>query len=189
MILRVISISLLLFISSDHITCQEFDFLHLKDKNRTSIERAGDLFQIAIPIAGLAYTYYSDDVVGRKQFWKSYLSSLSVTYFLKYTIDKKRPNGHCCESFPSGHTASAFSGAMFIQNRYGFKYGIPSNILASYVGYSRVYAKKHYWEDVLFGALISTVSNMIFTNRLDNYNTSIFISPLSNKLSINLSIN
>ena len=85
MILRVISISLLLFISSDHISCQEFDFLHLKDKNRTSIERAGDLFQIAIPIAGLAYTYYSDDVVGRKQFWKSYLSSLSVTYFLKYT--------------------------------------------------------------------------------------------------------
>ena len=78
MILRVISISLLLFISSDYISCQEFDFLHLKDKNRTSIERAGDLFQIAIPIAGLAYTYYSDDVVGRAKAYESIVKGKSL---------------------------------------------------------------------------------------------------------------
>lgn len=190
MILRVILISFSLILYSDIILCQEFDFLHLKDKSRSSVERVGDLLQIAIPIAGLGYTYYSDDVIGRRQFWKSYLSSLSLTYILKYTIEKKRPNGHCCESFPSGHTAAAFSGAMFIQNRYGYKYGIPSIILASYVGYSRVYAKKHYWEDVLFGALISAVSNIIFTDRIDDdYNASISLSPFLNKLSINLSIN
>tara|TARA_X000001036_G_scaffold25927_2_gene21609 strand:+ start:5912 stop:6484 length:573 start_codon:yes stop_codon:yes gene_type:complete len=190
MILRAISISLLLLLSADYISCQEFDFLHLKDKNRSSIERAGDLFQIAIPIAGLSYTYFSDDAMGRGQFWKSFLSSLSLTYALKHTIDKRRPNGHCCESFPSGHTAAAFSGAMFIQNRYGYKYGVPSIILASYVGYSRVYAKKHYWEDVFVGALISTVSSIIFTDRIDdNYSTSISLSPFSNKLSINLFIN
>jgi len=190
MISKAISISLLLFLYTDCISCQEFNFLHLKDKNRSSVERVGDLFQIAIPIAGLSYTYFSNDVIGRRQFWRSYLSSLSLTYALKYAIDKKRPNGHCCESFPSGHTAAAFSGAMFIQNRYGYKYGIPSIILASYVGYSRVYAKKHYWEDVLFGALISTVSSIIFTDRIDdNYNTSVSLSPFLNKLSIHLSIN
>ena len=190
MILRAISISFLLLLYCDIISCQEFDFLHLKDKNRSSIERAGDLFQIAIPIAGLSYTYYSNDLIGRKQFWKSYLSSLSLTYILKYTIDKERPNGHCCESFPSGHTAAAFSGAMFIQNRYGYKYGIPSIILASFVGYSRVYAEKHFWEDVLAGALISAVSNIIFTDRLENdTNALIIFSPFSKKLSINFSIN
>ena len=91
MILRVILISFSLILYSDIILCQEFDFLHLKDKSRSSVERAGDLLQIAIPIAGLGYTYYSDDVIGRGQFWKSYLSSLSLTYILKYTIEKKDP--------------------------------------------------------------------------------------------------
>ena len=35
-------------------------FFYLNDKNRTPIERAGDLFQIAIPLSGVGYTYYSD---------------------------------------------------------------------------------------------------------------------------------
>ncbi len=170
---------------------QAFDPFHLKDKNRSSIERAGDFIQVAIPVAGLSYTYYSNDVPGREQFWRSYLSSLSLTYLLKYTIDKKRPNGHCCESFPSGHTASAFAGAMFIQQRYGAKFGVPSLILASFVGYSRVYAKKHFWEDVIAGAFISTVANLILTDKRadNNINTVVNFSPYSNQLSFQLSLN
>ena len=176
----------ILLLNFNILYCQGFDPFHLKDKNRSSVERAGDLFQIAIPIAGLGYAHYSDDVLGRKQFWNSYTSSLSLTYILKYTIEKKRPNGHCCESFPSGHTASAFAGAMFIQQRYGYKYGIPSLILASFVGYSRVYAKKHFWEDVIAGALISTLSNLILTDKRvdDNINMDIIFLPYSNQLSL-----
>ena len=167
-----------------------FDPLYLNDKDRTSIERAGDFFQIAIPLSGLGYTYHSNDIVGRKQFWKTYLSSLSLTYLLKYTINKKRPNGDCCESFPSGHTSAAFAGAMFINNRYGSKVGIPAILLASFVGYSRVYAEKHYWEDVLAGALISVISSIFYTTSINtnNENMSLFLNPLNNKISINLKI-
>jgi len=138
------------------------------------IETAGDILQVALPIAALGSTYILDDREGRVQFWKSYLSSISLTYLLKYTVDKPRPNGHCCESFPSGHTTAAFSGAMFIQRKYGFKYGIPSLLLASFVGYSRVYADKHYWEDVAVGASIGIIGNMVFTEKYNNSSISFY---------------
>ena len=82
------SIFILLLLNFSALYCQGFDPFHLKDKNRSSVERAGDLVQIAIPIAGLGYAHYSDDDLGKKQFWNSYVSSLSLTYILKYTIEK-----------------------------------------------------------------------------------------------------
>ena len=139
-----------------------------------TVETIGDILQVALPVAALSSTYILDDKEGRAEFWKSYLSSISLTYLLKYSIDKERPNGHCCESFPSGHTTAAFSGAMFVQKKYGLKYGIPSLILASFVGYSRVYADKHYWEDVFVGASIGIIGNMVFTKKYNNRNFSFY---------------
>jgi len=158
--------------------------------NDSPVEKAGDYIQLAVPLTGLAATYYLNDQDGRKQFWNSYISSLSITYFLKHSIDKTRPNGDCCESFPSGHTASAFAGAMFIQNRYGYKYGIPSIALASFVGYSRVEGNKHFWEDVIAGASISTLMNFIFTNKKEtesNINSNIIYNPTENRLFFTIS--
>jgi len=132
------------------------------------VETAGDILQVALPVMALGSTYILDDKDGRSQFWKSYLSSISLTYFLKYTIDKERPNGRANNSFPSGHTTAAFSGAMFIQKKYGYKYGIPSLLMASFVGYSRVYADKHFWEDVVAGASIGILGNLIFTKNYNN---------------------
>ena len=137
-----------------------------------NVETAGDILQVALPLAALGSTYVLDDKEGQVQFWKSYISSISLTYLLKYTVDKTRPNGHCCESFPSGHTTAAFSGGMFIQKKYGLKYGIPSLLLASFVGYSRVYANKHYWEDVVVGASIGIMGNMLFTKKYNNRSIS-----------------
>ena len=125
-------------------------------------------------MAALSSTYILDDKPGRQQFWKSYISSISLTYLLKYTVNKTRPNDDCCESFPSGHTTAAFSGEMFIQRRHGVKYGIPSLILASFVGYSRVYADKHDWEDVVAGALIGIIGNMEFTEKYNNSRLSFY---------------
>ncbi len=154
-------------------------------KGRSDTERVGDFLQIALPSYGLYKTYKIDDRDGRRQLWKSLLSTFAVTYALKYGIDKTRPNGDCCESFPSGHTSIAFSGATFLAQRYGHKMGIPAYIMASFVGYSRVYADKHYWEDVLAGAAIGygltslctkeymEISYMPYINRSDY---GIFIS-------------
>ena len=123
-------------------------------EGRSDTERAGDLLQIMLPGYGIYKSYKINDKDGRSQLWKSLLSTFTATYALKYSIDKTRPNGDCCESFPSGHTSIAFSGATFLDKRYGHKIGIPAYIMASFVGYSRVQAEKHYWEDVITGAAI-----------------------------------
>ena len=160
---------ILIFLCNSILFCSgiSFDPFHLNDKSRSSIERVGDFLQVGLPLAGLVITKYHKDSRGTSQFWKSFLSANLTTSLLKIVIDKERPNGHCCESFPSGHTTAAFSGAMFIHQRYGSRYGIPSLLLASFVGYSRVHAKKHYWIDVFCGAAIGILGNIIHTERSD----------------------
>ncbi len=77
-------------------------------------------------------------------------------------------------SFPSGHASAAFSGASFIQKRYGWQYGIPAYLAASFVGYSRVEADQHYVEDVLAGAAIGIISTFIFA---DSYQEKVAVVP------------
>lgn len=128
----------------------------------SSTEKLGDMLQIAIPAIGYGATLYLDDKEGQNQFYKSFGTNLALTYALKYSIDKKRPNGKGL-SFPSGHTSSAFQGASFIHQRYGIEYGIPAYIGAVFVGYSRVEAEAHYPVDVVSGAFLGTISSMYFT--------------------------
>lgn len=127
-----------------------------------TIETSGDIIQILIPAVAYGTTFYLDDKEGRMQFYKSFFTTIAVTQGLKFTIDKDRPNGSE-QSFPSGHTSAAFQGATFIHQRYGLNYGIPAYIAASFVGYSRVEADKHYIEDVLAGAAIGAASSLYFT--------------------------
>lgn len=128
-----------------------------------STEQAGDVLQIVIPAIAFGTTFVLDDSEGRMQFYKSAATTIGVTQGLKYSIDKKRPNGLGNQSFPSGHASSAFQGAAFIHQRYGWEYGIPAYVAATFVGYSRVQAKKHYTIDVVAGAAIGIASNMYFT--------------------------
>ncbi len=128
-----------------------------------NIERAGDILQLLIPATAYGTAFFLDDRSGMTQFYKSFLTNLGVTFALKLSINKERPNHSDNNSFPSGHTSAAFQGAAFIQKRYGWKYAIPAYAGATFVGYSRVYARKHYLEDVVAGAVIGIVSSYYFT--------------------------
>lgn len=131
------------------------------------IELAGDILQIVLPSAAYAMTFVHKDKEGRNQFHKSFLTTLGITYGLKLSITKERPNGGAM-SFPSGHTSVAFSGASFIEKRYGWKYGLPAYLCASFVGWSRVESDKHYPEDVLAGAVIGILSTYYFAKPFKN---------------------
>jgi membrane-associated phospholipid phosphatase len=89
-----------------------------------------------------------------------------VTEILKITVNRERPadkypteifvltptNG---ASFPSGHTALAFSTATTLALDYKKWYiVVPAFLWAGSVGYSRMYLGKHYPGDVLAGAII-----------------------------------
>lgn len=125
-------------------------------------EKAGDIMLAVIPAVAYGMTFKFDDNDGRKQFYKLFLSTAAVSYGLKKTVRRKRPNGKD-ESFPSGHTSLTFSSATFMQKRYGWKYGLPAYAAASFVGWSRVESDNHHVEDVLAGALIGTLSAYYFT--------------------------
>ena len=144
---------------------------------------AGDFLQLALPAAALGSLLLHKDFEGGMQYTKSALTCLALTHGLKYGISEQRPNGHGNDSFPSGHTSAAFFGASFIQRRYGWEYGIPAYLLASYVGWSRVEKKAHYVHDVLAGAAIGVVSTYLFTTPLTE---NMDVMPLVNKDSIGI---
>jgi membrane-associated phospholipid phosphatase len=127
----------------------------------SDIEVTGDILQILIPSIAYGTTLYLDDDEGEMQMYKSFFTTVGITQALKYGVNRKRPNGGD-HSFPSGHTSAAFQGAAFIHVRYGWKYAIPAYIGASFVGYSRVYANKHFKSDVYAGAIIGTLSSFYF---------------------------
>lgn len=133
-------------------------------QSRKAIQRSGDVLVFATPVAGLVTTLVMKDYEGLKQAVFSGATAVATTYALKYIVQKQRPDGSNNLSFPSGHTSVSFTGAAFIQRRYGWKFGAPAYLLSSYVAWSRVYAKKHDWWDVLGGAAIGIGSAYIFTH-------------------------
>jgi len=142
--------------------------LHVNAKSNT--EQAGDLLQYAIPLISFSSTLLIEDneqehYTGSIAFIKSAFTAQLSALALKKSINAQRPNGECCDSFPSGHTTLAFMGASFIQFRYGLKYAIPAYVAASYVGYSRVHTNKHYTRDVVAGAVVGVLSSYIFTEK------------------------
>jgi membrane-associated phospholipid phosphatase len=128
----------------------------------SNIEAAGDVLYILMPVTAYGSTWYLKDKEGRIQFYKSFVASWLTTRGLKYLIEKPRPDNSDNNSFPSGHASTAFHSASFIRKRYGWKYGLPAYAGATFVAYSRVYADKHYVEDVLAGAVIGIVASEIF---------------------------
>lgn len=130
---------------------------------KPDIEAAGDVTQIAVPLYALGFALYSEeDRAGKTeaatQWGYSYAATLGTVHVLKLVIPAKRPDyepGDPKNSFPSGHTASAFSGATFIYRRYGWQHAVVPYAFAAFTGYSRVHAERHHVRDVLAGAAIA----------------------------------
>lgn len=124
---------------------------------------SGDVLAAGIPVAALVTTLVEKDYKGTKQLVFSGASALAATYILKAAVHKERPDGSNFNSFPSAHSAAAFTGATFLQRRYGWKLGVPAYVLSTYVAWSRMYAKKHDIWDVAAGAAIGAAASLIFT--------------------------
>jgi len=127
-----------------------------------TVQTAGDVMTLLLPAAAGTAALALSDREGGEQLVKSMALALGTTLILKYSINEKRPNGESY-SFPSGHSAVSFSAAESIRNRYGWEYGIPAYAAASFVAYSRVDAREHYFRDVLAGAIIGAGSSYLFT--------------------------
>jgi membrane-associated phospholipid phosphatase len=94
----------------------------------------------------------------------SYLSMGIMVNGLKYTIYSPRPNFHSNNSFPSGHTATAFMGAELVRQEYWDAspwYGMAAYSIAAGVGLMRVYNESHWATDIFAGAGVGILSARI----------------------------
>ena len=140
-----------------------------------TLEKMGDLMQVMVPTYAFGMAMNEEGWDGAKQFAYSFGAMEATVYGLKYTIKAKRPNKADNHSFPSGHTAAAFSGASFIHKRYGLKRAIVPYLMSGFTGYSRVVANKHHWRDVIGGAVIASAISWVI---VDDYNgVSVSASP------------
>jgi len=137
--------------------------LNLQADRYNTIERAGDVMVLLLPASAYAKTLYESDTQGALQFSLGLSTTMATTFTLKYSIDAERPNGENSRSFPSGHSAAAFSSATFLQMRYGWEYSLPAYLGAGFVAWSRVYTENHYTRDVIAGAILGGVGSYIFT--------------------------
>lgn len=119
-------------------------------------------------VASLGVPAVQGDWRGDLQAAGSLAAAGGATYLLKELVHERRPDGSDNRSFPSGHTSISFAAATTLEKRYGWKAGLPSLAVASFVGLARVEADKHYVHDVLAGAAIGTLGGLILTTRHDN---------------------
>lgn len=132
------------------------------------IKEAGEVLTIALPVAAAGLTLGLKDAEGAWEFGKSAALTLGISYSLKYAINEKRPNGDDY-SFPSNHSAISFASAEFIRKRYGWEYGIPAYLAATFVAYSRVESREHYAHDVIAAAVLGAGISYLFTTPYQNW--------------------
>lgn len=132
-------------------------------QSRSAVETSTDILMFLPSATGGVASLAKGDYKGLLQHLEAGAATVVTTYLLKYTIDKRRPDGSDNHSFPSNHTGIAFIGASFLQQRYGWKWGAPAYAVAAYVGWGRIFCKQHDFWDVLAGAAIGTTSAIVLT--------------------------
>ena len=131
------------------------------------------------------------------RFWASSAASAAIMAGLvngiKYTASEMRPDGSTRNSWPSGHTATAFLAATILHKEYGLTrspwYSVGAYTLATATGVMRVLNNRHWISDVLSGAGIGILSvelgyglmDLLFKNRgLQRGDLSVFPDLRSN---------
>lgn len=102
--------------------------------------------------------------------WPRLLASAAMSYGImagfvngiKYTAKEMRPDGSTANSWPSGHTATAFVGASLLHKEYGLTrspwWSVAGYGVATATGVMRVLNNRHWISDVMSGAGIGIMS-------------------------------
>lgn len=80
-----------------------------------------------------------------------------TVYSLKHCINERRPDGSNAQSFPSGHTATAFAAAEWLRTEYHDRspwIGVAGYLAATATGVLRMFNNRHWISDVVSGAAV-----------------------------------
>ena len=84
-----------------------------------------------------------------------------VVTFVKHGTHQLRPDGSTYNSFPSGHTTTAFVGAEMMNQEFGWRspwYSVAGYSMATATGVLRVMNNRHWLSDVIAGAGIGILT-------------------------------
>lgn len=117
---------------------------------------SGQMYPNALYLIGMAgYSYFADNELSytrAEHMAKATLYSAGMATLLKYTIREPRPdNSKEKNSFPSGHTTTAFAFAGVVASQHEWYWGTAAIALASLSAISRVNDGRHFYHDVAGG--------------------------------------
>lgn len=157
--MRYLSTLIVILLTLLPVRAEEFH----RTSSQKAVKTTTDIGLVTLPLATLAGLLIDQDREGLKQFALSEATNFGATMLIKLIVREDRPDHSNHHSFPSGHTSISFATATFLQRRYGWKFGVPAYIVSTYIGWGRVYTKKHHWWDVLTGAAIGAGASLIYT--------------------------
>lgn len=125
--------------------------------------------------------------------FKATLYSTMATTVLKYTIREPRPNDPSEKnSFPSGHTTSAFAFSGYIAGEHGWGWGSAALLLSTFTAYSRINDNRHYLHDVMAGATIGWAygwgMSRLQRDKREKKEEQAYIAPLIDTKTIGISL-
>lgn len=162
---------------------------------------------MVVDITGL-HDYSATSYARMFRFHQALYYTKVVTHLAKRNIQRYRPDRSDTYAFFSGHTSTAFATSTFLyleardfidgHNQslpllsprswkmlsFGMFYG-----WAGYVGFSRIYDKKHYLSDVLLGAASGTlISYLLYPHEKKNEQIHIGLQPAAGGVALALGI-
>lgn len=127
-----------------------------------------DNFSQYVPLAA-AWGMKAFGVEGRSSWGRFVVSNVfsaavmaGIVNGVKYSVKELRPDGSTRNSFPSGHTATAFMAATILHKEYGLTrspwYSVGGYSLAAMTGVMRSLNNRHWISDIMVGAGIGIIS-------------------------------
>ncbi len=89
---------------------------------------------------------------------------LILNFSMESAFHEQRPDGDGYKSFPSSHTGLSFMGAEFLRREYWDKnkwVAMSGYLIATTVGYLRIYNNRHWINDVIGGAALGYLSTSL----------------------------
>ncbi|MCB0308881.1 MAG: phosphatase PAP2 family protein, partial [Bdellovibrionales bacterium] len=127
-------------------------FNDIFDHVSSPITVGGGLFLVW---AGSYWTQNDQLALSMESALEAWILVVPLVVGTKYVANRDRPDGSSF-SFPSAHTAAAFSTATVLAHSYGYAVGVPAFLTSAFIGFMRIDSSKHYLTDVLFGAVLGT---------------------------------
>lgn len=142
-----------------------FQKKQIRNKTLGSASHWGDILGQMVPnglyVLGMGIAGHYGDPRGYDRaigMFKATAYASGVTSVLKYTIREPRPNDNSTKnSFPSGHSTTAFAFSGYIAAEHGWSWGSAALLMSTFTAYSRINDNMHRLHDVTSGATIGWI--------------------------------